>query len=120
MALKAVMAQTFGTRELPPKELLPGPVADAVTAWRGACEDAGKARAALGQHKRVGMRQARQRDIEAHAAALEAGKAPPTPGTHEERAHQKLSDLERALAAAELVPERSYTPDSRPMTAFTS
>jgi hypothetical protein len=56
---------------------------------------------------RVGIAAARRRDVEQHAAAIEAGAKPPK-AEHERRADQKLGELERAVAAAALVEERCY------------
>jgi hypothetical protein len=100
------MAQMFGTRALPPGEAVPGEVADAIEAWREAQARTGRAKAALGEHRRIGIAQARGKDIEQHAAAIEAGTAPPKSGAHEQRANQKLAQLVREVAAAELVEER--------------
>ena len=100
------MAQTFGTRALPPASLLPEEVKEAVTAYERARLATGKAQAELGNHRRVGVPQARQRDVEAAADALENGKPAPDP-QHERRALDLLAGLERAVSAAELVEQRS-------------
>jgi hypothetical protein len=102
------MAQMFGTRVLPPAELVPGEVSDAIEAWREACERSAKARAELGGHRRTGLAAARGKDVEEHARALEQQTAPPKGGKHEGRAIQRLSELERGLAACELVEQRAY------------
>jgi hypothetical protein len=100
------MSTMFGQRSLPPAEAVPPAVSDAITAWREAQARTGRAQAALGEHRRIGIAQARGKDIEQHAAAIEAGTAPPKSGAHEQRANQKLAQLEREVAAAELVEER--------------
>lgn len=48
------------------------------------------------------MRAARQADVEAEAAAIEAGRKPPAP-THEAEAREQLDGLRRSAAAAGLV-----------------
>lgn len=101
------MTQVFGSRQLPPPSLLPGKVSDAVEAWRGAAKDAAEAKAELGNHRRVAIPAARREDVEAHAAALEAHKPPPKSGANEQRAHQRLAQLERQAAASELVESRA-------------
>jgi hypothetical protein len=105
--MEETVTQVFGSRQLPPPSLLPGKVSDAVEAWRGAAKDAAEAKAALGHHRRAALPAARREDIEQYAAALESGKPPPKRGTHEERADQKLRELERQAAAAELVESRA-------------
>lgn len=100
------MSQTFGTRALPPAESLPKEVKEAVAAFEKAREATGQAHADLGNHRRVGVTQAKQRDIEAAADALEKGKSAPDP-QHERAALDRLAGLERAVSAAELVERRS-------------
>jgi hypothetical protein len=98
---------TFGgTRALPPAESLPEEVKEAVTAYERARLATGKAQAQLGNHRRVDVPQARQRDVEAAADALENGKPAPEP-KHERAALDKLGGLERSVSAAELVERRS-------------
>jgi hypothetical protein len=102
------VSRMFGQRILPPAEAMPPQVADSVAAWREACERSAEARAALGAHRRIGIASARGKDVEEHARALEQQTAPPKGGKHEGRAIQKLSELERGLAACELVEQRAY------------
>ena len=98
--------QTFGTRTLPPPSLLPEEVSEAVGAYGRARLATGKAQTDLSHHRRVGVPQARERDVEAAADALEDGKQSPEP-KHERNALDKLAGLERSVSAAELVEQRS-------------
>lgn len=101
-------ATTFGTGSLPPASLLPGEVADRISAHGQARDRVAKAQAELGSARRVGLPQARQRDIEAAADAVERNKPAPKP-VHEAKAVAKIASLERDVAAAELVERRSRT-----------
>jgi hypothetical protein len=98
-------ATMYGTRSLPPASLLPGEVADRITAHGQARDRVAKAQAELGSARRIGLPQARQRDIEAAADAVEANR--PAPKTnHEAKLLTKMQGLEQQIAAAELVQQR--------------
>jgi hypothetical protein len=98
-------SQIYGTRPLPPPELLPGEIRDTIAAYSGALDAARRAKAAVGEQRRVGLAQAKARDLEAGADALEAGKGLPAP-TYQQKARDKLAALERNAESAELVAER--------------
>lgn len=66
--------QTFGSRSLPPAELLPGPVAEALKVLAATRLRVQGASRDLGNHRRVGLAQAKAKDVEAHADALEKGQ----------------------------------------------
>jgi hypothetical protein len=100
------VSQVFGSRVLPPPGELPGPVSDAVTAWREASERATKARVNLGRARREDLPAAKRRDVEQAADALEAGRREPGP-TNERKALDRIAGLERQASAAELVARRA-------------
>jgi DNA anti-recombination protein RmuC len=96
---------TFGTKEWPPPELLPAAVRDRLTAFGEARDRVAKLAAELGDAQRLGLPQAKRRDLEAAADAVEQGK--PAPKTsHEAKLLTKMQGLEQQIAAAELVQQR--------------
>jgi hypothetical protein len=92
-------------RRLPPTDSLPGKVRDTITAYSEAAERARSAATKVAQARRVELPQAKQRDVEDAADALEAGKQTPE-RTHEERMAGRIAEMERQQEAAELVADR--------------
>jgi hypothetical protein len=98
---------TFGTKEWPPPELLPAAVRDRLTAFGEARDRVAKLAAELGDAQRLGLPQAKRRDLGAAADAVEQGK--PAPKTsHEAKLLTKMQGLEQQIAAAELVQQRCF------------
>jgi hypothetical protein len=99
------MAQTFGVKGWPPAALLPNEVADKISALAQAQARVAKLHAELGGAQRIGLPQAKRRDLEAAADAVEDGKAAPKVN-HEQKVAQKIAGLEHEIQVAELVEQR--------------
>jgi hypothetical protein len=71
------MAQTFGVKVWPPPVLQPGAVRDRLAAYREAQDRVAKLAAELGDAQRLGLPEAKRRDLEGAADAVEAGRPGP-------------------------------------------